>query len=255
MLVLRASWRGDAARGVGNTSRIRARDGWLAIGAVTSFVLISVAIRPFHTRPTQHTEDYGQPKLAPAPSGRPPKDVGGSPPTWHLHLQLGWLFRLLLDLLMVVGVLGLILLVILIVPRLQRTRRRAVRRDSADTASPDVDEPELAEQVSSTFDAALARLLRGEREAAIIACWLRLERLVEAAGVPRAESETSTELVRRLSGVLSLSEQPLGELAALYREARFSSHRMSEQALTAATQALGQLRAEVDRALPGIGHV
>jgi hypothetical protein len=221
---------------------------------MAGFVLISAAIRPRHVSPTQHSEDYGRPKLTPTTASGP-QEAKGTPHTSHFDLNLGWLFRLLFELLMVVGIIGLILLVILVVPRLHRTKRRTMRHEAADSPAPDVGEPELADQVSSTFDAALARLLRGEREAAIIACWLRLERLVEAAGFPRAQSETSTELVRRLSAVLSLSERPLSELAALYREARFSNHRMSEQALAEAKQALGQLRAEVGLALPGIDHV
>lgn len=238
---------------MGGTSRIRARDSWLAIAALAGFLLIAVAIRP-RSGHTARTQPPVEPRPLPSTSAPAGHEAGGAPSTSHLHLHLGWLFALLLDLGLVLGVLALVALVILLVPRFRRSARRPRRRTSVDNPAPDVPEPELAGQVSSTFDAALARLLRGEREAAIIACWLRLERLVEAGGFPRAESETSSELVRRLASVLSLSERPLAELAALYREARFSNHRMSEQALTDATRALSQLRAEVDLVLPGIGH-
>ena len=74
-----------------------------------------------------------------------------------------------------------------------------------------------------------ARMLReGSPREAIIATWLDLERLVAAAGVPRRPSETSSELVVRVLDDREVPAAALTDLAALFREARFSTHELTE---------------------------
>lgn len=75
-----------------------------------------------------------------------------------------------------------------------------------------------------------ARLLReGSPRNAIVATWLELERLVADAGVACRPVETSSELVVRVLASASAPEAPLEDLAALFREARFSRHEMPEE--------------------------
>ena len=91
-----------------------------------------------------------------------------------------------------------------------------------------------------TLDAGAARsaLLRGDPRNAIVACWMQLERDATAAGLGRHDAETSQEYVERVVAAASVDRVPIGELAALYREARFSRHPVTDGHLAGAAAAL-----------------
>ena len=72
-----------------------------------------------------------------------------------------------------------------------------------------------------------------------------------AAGLPRSRHETSAEFVVRVLHRLDLDPRAIGELAALYREARFSDHQLGEEARERARAALERLHAD----LPAAGSV
>jgi hypothetical protein len=156
------------------------------------------------------------------------------------------LLQTLVVLAAVAGVLLTIWLIVRFVPRWERKRYRPARSSDLQQVPADV-EPPLAGELSATFDVALAAFRAGDRERAIIACWIRLEQLAEAAGFARQSSETSTDLARRWLADLPLDPAALGQLAALYREARYSGHYMSDAAIDSARAALARLRAELDR--------
>ena len=63
---------------------------------------------------------------------------------------------------------------------------------------------------------------------AIVAAWLDLETSAAATGLPRLPAETSTEYTERVIGAWPVDRERLGDLAALYREARFSVHELGE---------------------------
>jgi hypothetical protein len=110
----------------------------------------------------------------------------------------------------------------------------------------------LAEVASAiTADAAEQRaaLQTGAPRDAIVTCWLRLEASVIAAGVERRPSDTSTELVERVLSEHQVNPNSLAALAALYREARFSDHQMSEAARATAIGALDQVHAGLARSV------
>jgi hypothetical protein len=97
----------------------------------------------------------------------------------------------------------------------------------------------------------LAAVAEGDPRNGIVACWLRLEEVVAAAGHPRRRSETSSELVVRVLHSLDLDPRAIGTLAALYREARFSEHHLGEDARTTAESALRTLHEDLrPRAVP-----
>lgn len=91
-----------------------------------------------------------------------------------------------------------------------------------------------------TIDAASARaaLLEGRPRNAIVACWVELERDAAAAGVPRLEAETSAEYAARVVRHAIGDPGPIDALAALYREARFSQHELTDAHRAQAMQAL-----------------
>ena len=94
--------------------------------------------------------------------------------------------------------------------------------------------------VELDVEAQLAALAHGSPRNAIVACWLRLEDDVAAAGLPRHVAETSAEFTTRVLASYSLDPSAVIELAALYREARFSLHTMEQADRDRALVALAQ---------------
>lgn len=118
--------------------------------------------------------------------------------------------------------LALLLAVVVLAIRVIRRRRRAAPPESAREA------PDRA-LLTDRRAARQARMVReGSPREAIIATWLDLERLVATAGVPRRPSETSSELVVRVLDDREVPAAALTDLAALFREARFSTHELTE---------------------------
>jgi hypothetical protein len=115
-----------------------------------------------------------------------------------------------------------------------RGRHRVRRRQAVGSALPAEDQRE----VTVDLDAARAALAGGAPRNAIVACWMQLERDAADAGVPRQPFDTSTEYVERVIGASSVDPAPIGELAALFREARFSRHALSDDHRVRAVSAL-----------------
>lgn len=94
----------------------------------------------------------------------------------------------------------------------------------------------------------MSQVAGGQVRDGIILCWHRLEQTAEAAGFDRRPADTSTDLASRLLAALPVSPAPMDRLAALYREARFSSHPLGSQAIAQARADLAQLRSELEAA-------
>jgi len=120
------------------------------------------------------------------------------------------------------------------------------RRPVVGEALPEVDD------VNVTLDVVAARtaLFTGTPRNAIVACWMQLERDATEAGVPRIASETPTEYAERVIGTSSIDPRPIGELASLYREARFSTHELvdshRQRAVTALERVAAALRHDAE---------
>ncbi len=123
-------------------------------------------------------------------------------------------------------------------PKLRRSgvRERSVRQVAP---LPEVAERELAVDV----EAARVALAGGSPRNAIVACWMQLERDAAAAGLPSDAAETSAEYVERVVAASSVDPAPIRELAALYREARFSRHELRDDHRTRALAALNRVEA------------
>jgi hypothetical protein len=117
---------------------------------------------------------------------------------------------------------------------------------------PDTDDLDVLADVTTTViaDAAdqHAALRRGRPRNAIVECWARLEAAVLAAGVERSPADTSSELTERVLAEHAVDRDAIGRLAALYREARFSTHDMDEHDRQAAIEALDEVHAGLRRA-------
>ncbi|GAB3884316.1 DUF4129 domain-containing protein [Terrabacter terrigena] len=93
----------------------------------------------------------------------------------------------------------------------------------------------------------LRDLESGEPRNAIVAAWLDLEGSAAATGLPRLPAETSTEYTARVITVWAVDRERLADLAALYREARFSMHSLGEEHRARAIGDLRVLIADLER--------
>jgi hypothetical protein len=231
---------------VGSTGTIRLRSHWLLALAGIGFAVACFAATAAPAPPGQRPDRPVSTAVRTALATTSPPDVAqpNHAARWHFHLP-GWLLRDVLTLLLGIGALLAILLIVRLAPKLQRRPRRRRNEDDPAVYAPVLTPEQVSKQVSETLDDALAAFRRGDRERAIIACWIRLEQIAEQAGFARMSSETSSELAARWLTRLPVSRAPLFTLAELYREARYSSHRLDEAALVTARGALEQLHREI----------
>ena len=112
------------------------------------------------------------------------------------------------------------------------------------------DGPELDVVVAVDLAAARAALAEGPPRNAIVACWMQLERDAAAAGLSRVASETSAEYAARVVAKASVDPAPIAELAALYREARFSRHELGDEHRARALASLDRVAAALRASEP-----
>lgn len=129
----------------------------------------------------------------------------------------------------------------------QRQRRRRKQRVAAFTPS-DLDTLAVdgERRLVDAVQAQLADLSSGAPRNAVVACWLALEEAVRDTGLYREPSMTSMEFTQEVLEAYTLDEAAIRRLSALYREARFSSHAITEQHREAAAGALKMLRTELE---------
>jgi hypothetical protein len=107
--------------------------------------------------------------------------------------------------------------------------------------------PEVAgRELDIDLDAAKMALSGGAPRNAIVACWMQLEGGAAQLGLERLVAETSAEYTERVVASSSVDPVPIGELAALYREARFSGHALGDQHRSRALSALQHVERSLD---------
>lgn len=144
-------------------------------------------------------------------------------------------------LVLIVGVTGGLRLLL----RRRRLEGTMLPRTTAETeAEPEADPPgELVDEVADS----MSSITGGSPRNAIVATWIRLEDALVAAGFEPRAAETPTEFVRRTLTTFALDEQAIGRLADLYREARFSTHELTEAHRDEAVDCLQQLHRQLTR--------
>jgi hypothetical protein len=118
-------------------------------------------------------------------------------------------------------------------------RRRAIPR----AMSEDVSDPETAPLVAAL--AAGERALHSDPDprTAIIGCYAAMERSLADAGSPPRLADTPAEVLSRATAGGLVRSTWAGTLTGLFRQARYSSHPMTEADRAAAIGALAQVRA------------
>ncbi len=124
---------------------------------------------------------------------------------------------------------------------LYRRRRRTV---------PLLPEPDLesdAEPLVAAL-AAGAQVLHEDPDprTAIIGCYAAMERSLADAGSPPRMADTPAEVLSRATASGRVRSAPATTLTGLFRQARYSSHPMTEADRAVAIEALAQVRADLD---------
>lgn len=117
-----------------------------------------------------------------------------------------------------------------------------LRRPAAPLVIEDVSTEELREAVTEGR-AALASV--EDARAAIIACYVAMERSLGERGTARATADTPDELLARAVASGVVRGGAAGRLTALFYEARFSTHPLGSGQRDAASAALDELAAEL----------
>jgi hypothetical protein len=126
-------------------------------------------------------------------------------------------------------------------------KSRLLLRDGS--GGPLRDRAEEEQAVLDALDAGLTELSDRDTDPrrAVIACWVRLERAAAEAGTPRDRGDSPTDLVTRLLSAHRVSRPVLDRFARVYREARYATAPIGEDARQVALSALAQVRRELTR--------
>lgn len=93
----------------------------------------------------------------------------------------------------------------------------------------DAEPDEPGETLESLLGEQLTALSEGTPRNAIVAAWVQLEDFAIGHGLPMDPADTPAEFVARALAAYDLDPGAIQRLADLYREARFSSHSLSER--------------------------
>jgi hypothetical protein len=148
--------------------------------------------------------------------------------------------RLLENILIALALLAVIVAGVIVVMR----RRPENPEPSGDEpVLPDEDDEEDLREAVAAGRTALATL--DDARAAVIACYLAMERSLAEAGAEREAADTPAELLARAAGAGLVRTGAASRLTSLFYEARYSSHPFGPADRDAAERALAELHADL----------
>jgi hypothetical protein len=148
-------------------------------------------------------------------------------------LSAAFLIDILYGLLVLIAIIACVVLV-------TRLRRIAPGGQAGEPASDETEDLRHAVESGRTALRAV-----DDARAAIIACYLAMERSLARAGTARTVAETPDELLGRAAASGLIHGPAAGRLTGLFYEARFSSHLLPASAKDDARQALEAISAEL----------
>lgn len=210
-----------------------------AFAAILAFAGIAAIAGPVRMGdPIIPFDDLLQPQTQPAA----PEDIATPDPVdGDIGDRLG---RLGTGLLVLGGMAAIVAIVALysVVSLLLAGRDPTHRLDLGDASdSVDLDVGAALREQASRSAVTLESAPTGEASNAVVACWVELERVAEAAGQPRARAQTPTEFTAMLLAELSRDQQAVDTLLGLYHQARFSSTPLPDHAAATAAGSLHRL--------------
>ena len=197
------------------------------LAAIPAVLLLAVPLHP-HPLPPQPLPTAPQPTVRPTLT-RPPH------PGHAFRLPLAGILYALLILALIGGIVACVVLL-----RRRQTEHYVRPPDEASVA--EGQRSELRDAVSSG-----RRALAGldDARAAIIACYVAMERSLAAAGADHEAADTPDEFLARAAAAGLVRGAAAGELTGLFYEARFSAHELTTAQRDAARGALEQLAADL----------
>ena len=237
---------------MGTHSPLPPRQSPVALGALVLVLCALVAatfdgprwsdLRRDDDRPATSAEDQDleQPDQRAAEESQPPQDDDEPWLPWVPPLDL----LLLVPTALIFGVALLVLARLRLVRRRRQVSRRAGPRASLGAG----DELPLLEEepgLTTALDEGTRSIGEGSPRNAIVATWVRLEQAVEGERFPHRPEETPSELVERALSSYLLDGDAIHRLVALYREARFSKHPVTEEHRREASECLRRLLATI----------
>jgi hypothetical protein len=174
--------------------------------------------------------------LLPTPSARPTSGQGEFTPSDPSPFLVA-----LVQIMLVLTAAIVLAVLIRILISLWRRPRITLHED------PSFEIPDVPEELLRSAEQRVSLLRSGAPRNAIVAAWLDLESSVAATGLARDPAETSTEFTERVIGTWDVDRLRLADLAALYREARFSVHELGESHRERALRDLEALHADLHR--------
>jgi Domain of unknown function (DUF4129) len=205
---------------------------WVLGGCMAAVAVVVIVDLHLHFfRQGQPPKPVTAPRGYRSPPPQPPKAGAG----WALHIPWGPILY------------GLLVVALLAAVAISIWWSSRLRRPAAPLVIEDVGAEELREAVESGR-AALAEI--SDARAAIIACYVAMERSLADRGTSRTVADTPDELLARAVAAGTVRGPAAGRLTALFYEARFSTHPVAAAQRAAASAALDELAAELAAAQP-----
>jgi hypothetical protein len=212
------------------TRRLRTVLRAVLLAGLVAIPVILVADAPL--RGHLRTRAPTGPRLPAAPSARP---THLTPPS-SVHFPLSALLYTLLGLVLLAAIAVIVLLLI---------RHRPADQDALPPEDASLAEGERTELRAAVQSGQRALAQLDDTRAAIIACYLAMERSLAAAGADRTEADTPAEFLDRAAAAGLVRTAAAGQLTGLFYEARFSRHELGGTERSAAQHALRQLDADL----------
>jgi hypothetical protein len=223
---------------------------WLPLFAVAAlltaaFVASAMADPQFEIKPAVQPEQSADPPegASEAPAEPTPAESAAEDTAARTLIIPGWIEMIVWTAVLVflIVVAGLVAWYVL-----RDTIQARGRPLSAERAPPGP--ASRAAEVAAALDAGLDALASDDSDprSVVIACWVRLEQAAADAGTARRPSDAPADYVLRLLTGHQVSRSVLDGLAAVYRQARYSSGPVDDSMRRDAVAALEHLRAELN---------
>jgi hypothetical protein len=222
--------------------------GWAAAAAVLLGALLVASLGPPVELMSPAPASTAPAVVAPPPilttesATATPTTTGTALPSGTPSLVIGLIIEVLVVLVVVA-----VLVVLMVMLGTAWRRPSLVMRASSEFVT-----PEVPDELLETAPERISLLEGGEPRNAIVAAWLSLETSAAATGLPRDPAETSSEYTTRVLHTWDVDPRSLGELAALYREARFSRHPLGEGHRRQALRDLTSVHDDLRRVAAGL---
>jgi hypothetical protein len=197
------------------------------LAAIPAVLILAVPLHP-HPLPPQPLPTQPQPTARPSLT-RPPH------PATAIRLPLAGILYVLLILALIGGIVACVVLL----------RRRQPEHEVLPPGEASVAEGQRSDLRDAVSSGRRALAALDDARAAIIACYVAMERSLAAAGADHEAADTPDEFLARAAAAGLVRGAAAGELTGLFYEARFSAHELTAAQRDAAQGALEQLAADL----------